>query len=337
MSQPTLDAAPDFVRENINMASSLLGATAVFANDEFFASKERLLSPVAPVFVFGKKDESRPGLFMDGWETRRRRSEGYDYCIIRLGFPGVVHGVDVDTSHFTGNFPPAASIDACRSASDVPPTDAIWVPLLPVTPLTGNSHHYLEVSNEQVFTHIRLNIFPDGGIARLRVYGRASIDWGEVDKSDLHELSALRLGGRAVAASDEHYGSPNNLLVPGSGDSPVDGWETRRRRVPGNEWAIIELGTAGQVEVIEVDTSHFRGNYPDRCSVQAANIEGGAAAGVITQSMFWRTILSDQKLEMNRIHVFADELSKIGPATHLRFNIIPDGGVMRFRAFGKIS
>jgi allantoicase len=333
----TKSTQPDFASSYINLASPQLGAEAVFANDEFFASKERMLSPASPVFVFGKKDDTRPGLYMDGWETRRRRTEGHDYCIVKLGIPGIIHGFDIDTSHFTGNFPPAASIEGCFSAQKIPADDTQWAEILPATELSGNSHHFLPASHPGAFTHIRLNIYPDGGVARLRVYGEAAVDWEKANQSAAHELSALRLGGRALAASDQHYGSPNNLLLPGSGDSPIDGWETRRRRSPGNEWVVIELGHRGRISEIEVDTAHFRGNYPDRCSVLAADLSGVDVPGIVTQSMFWRVLLPEQKLEMHKRHVFEREILDLGGVSHLRFNVFPDGGVMRFRASGKLA
>ncbi len=333
----TKSMQPEFASRYINLANSQLGAEAVFANDEFFASKERMLCPSDPVFVLGKKDDTRPGLYMDGWETRRRRTEGHDYCVIRLGVPGTIHGFDIDTSYFTGNFPPAASIEGCFSNQTVPGDDTRWTEILPATALGGNAHHFLQVSNPGTFTHVRLNIFPDGGVARLRVYGEAMVDWSAASKGSAHELSALRLGGRALAASDEHYGSPNNLLLEGSGDSPLEGWETRRRRTPGNEWIIFALGHSGRISEIEVDTSHFRGNFPDRCSVQAAYITGENVSGLITQSMFWQPLLPEQKLEMHKRHIFEGEILDIGTVSHLRFNVFPDGGVMRFRASGKLA
>lgn len=336
MTTTSCQLLPSFVERFINLADPQLGAEAVFANDEFFASKERMLDRKQPVFVFGKMDGVRPGLYMDGWETRRRRVEGHDHCIVKLGLPGVIHGVDVDTSHFTGNFPPAASIDACRSDLAIPEADTKWTRILTPQSLNGNAHNFFEIASREGFTHVKLNIHPDGGVARLRIYGQAQIDWSTRDRDVPYELSALSNGGYAIAASDKHYGSPNNLLQPGRGDSPVDGWETRRLRTPGNDWVVIALGHGGRINKIEVDTAHFRGNYPDRCSVQAAYLPTDSDAGLVTQSMFWRTLLPEQKLEMHSQHFYDREILDLGTVTHLRFNIFPDGGVMRLRAFGLI-
>ena len=185
----------------IRLEQPRLGTRVTFATDDFFAAKERLIQPAEPVFVEDKYDDH--GKWMDGWESRRRRTPGYDYCIIRLGVPGVVHGFDIDTSFFTGNYPPQASIDACTSDADVPEDG--WTVLLPTTDLSGDAHHLLEISNDTVWTHLRLNIYPDGGVARLRVYGEVRPDFVEID--GLVDLAALRNGGRALSASDEHYGA----------------------------------------------------------------------------------------------------------------------------------
>jgi allantoicase len=273
---------------------------------------------------------------MDGWETRRRRTGGYDHAIVQLGLAGVIKGVDIDTTHFTGNYPPAASLDACDSAGD-PDDKTTWVNLIPSVSLNGNSHHYFEIDENQSFTHIRLNIYPDGGVARLRIYGQVECDWSEKDTNEVYNLAATEHGARAIAWNDAHFGSAANLLAPGRGVNMGDGWETRRRREPGNDWCIIELGHTGVIEKAIVDTAHFKGNYPDRCSLQAALVEGGTTDSIITQSMFWPELLPASKLEMDNIHEFAETIQAIGPISHVRLNLFPDGGVSRLRLFGKIS
>ncbi|MCH8106222.1 MAG: allantoicase, partial [Proteobacteria bacterium] len=276
------------------------------------------------------------GKWMDGWETRRRRDGGYDHAIVQLGLAGIIKGIDVDTTHFTGNYPPAASLDACHSEGD-PDAETTWVNLVPSVSLNGNSHHYFEISEGQSFTHVRLNIYPDGGIARLRIYGQVQCDWARKDRGRIYDLAASENGGRAIAWNDAHFGSAANLLAPGRGVNMGDGWETRRRREPGNDWCIIELGHAGIIEQAIVDTAHFKGNYPDRCSLQAALIEGGTVDSIITQSMFWPDLLPASKLEMDNIHEFAETIQSIGPVSHVRLNLFPDGGVSRLRLFGKIN
>lgn len=325
---------PPFGANLVNLADARLGAEAIFATDDFFAPKERLLNPEPAIFIPGKYDEH--GKWMDGWESRRKRGEGHDYCVVKLGLPGVIRGFDIDTSHFTGNFPPAASIEACRI--DGHPGHATeWNEIVPATRLGGNAHHFVPVADSRAWTHLRLNIFPDGGVARLRAYGRVAVDWQGFDRGQLVDLAAVVHGGRAIACSDQHYGSPMQVLYPGRGVNMGDGWETRRRREPGNDWAIFALGHRGRIRKIEVDTAHFKGNYPDRCSILAAEVTGGTEDSLVTQSMFWRVLLPEQKLEMDRPHQFQKEIADLGPVTHVRLNIIPDGGVSRMRLYGELA
>ena len=324
---------PDFATRFVNLASARLGAEAVRATDEFFAPKGRMLDDAPAVFIPDKYDDH--GKWMDGWETRRRRDGGRDHCIVKLAWPGTIHGLDIDTSHFTGNYPPAASIEACMSAAE-PGDDAPWVTLQPAMTLTGDSHHFVAVDRAGPFNWLRVNMFPDGGIARLRVYGEPYCDWSARESNAVHELTALENGGRIVAYNNAHYGSPWALLAPGRGVDMGDGWETRRRREPGNDWIIVQLGSPGNIERIEVDTAHFKGNFPESCSIQAAMVEGGNDQSVITQSMFWDELLGRSKLGMDAIHEFdGNAIAALGPISHVRLNIFPDGGVSRLRLFGQ--
>jgi allantoicase len=325
------DSPPEFARLWIDLAQPRLGAAVIHATDDFFAPKERLLNPEPPIFIPGKYDAN--GKWMDGWESRRRRGPGHDHCTIRLGRPGWIKGIDIDTSHFTGNYPPAAALEACRAEAD-PAPGTQWSEIVPSTNLRGNSHHFVAVADERVWTHVRLHIYPDGGVARLRVYGQVHHDWDDVDPTKLVDLAAMENGGRAIACNDRHFGAPQNLLAPGRASNMGDGWETRRRREPGHDWAIVALGHRGRIRRIEVDTAHFKGNYPDSCSIQAAEAEGGGEEALVTQAMFWRTLLPEQKLEMDRLHHFEAEVVDIGSITHVRFNIVPDGGVSRLRLWG---
>jgi allantoicase len=336
MALPTLDPnAPAFTRRYMNLADPRLGAQALVASDEFFAPKERMLNPEAAVFIPGKYDDH--GKWMDGWETRRKRTTGHDWCIVKLARPGVVHGVDLDTSHFTGNFPPAASIEACYAEGDAPDDRAQWQTLVPATTLQGNQHHYVEVSNDKPFTHLRVNLYPDGGLARLRVYGQPKRDWTGEQGSGLIDLAAVENGAYLVAANNQHFGLASTILMPGRGVNMGDGWETRRRREPGNDWAIVALARPGIIRKVEVDTAHFKGNYPDRCSLQAAAVTGGTDDSLVTQAMFWPVLLGEQKLQMDAQHYFEAELATLGPVTHVRFNIFPDGGVSRLRLWGELA
>ncbi len=323
----------DFVTRYTDLAQPRLGAEVTFATDDFFAEKSRMVDAAEPVFIDDKYDDN--GKWMDGWESRRKRGEGYDHCIVRLGLPGVIHGVNIDTSHFTGNYPPAASIDAC-SVEGEPDASTSWTEIVPSVSLGPDSHHLVAVDNDQTWSHLRLNIYPDGGVARLRVYGQINCNWDKRDPNEIVDLAALVNGGRGVTANNAHYGSPSNILAPGRGVNMGDGWETRRRREPGNDWAIIALGHPGLVSAIEVDTAHFKGNFPESCTLQAAMVTGGTEQSLITQSMFWKTLLPAQKLSMDAIHRFEDDVQDIGPISHVRLNIIPDGGISRLRLFGKI-
>lgn len=326
---------PAFARNAINLASAGLGARAVSASDEFFAPLERMLSDAPAVFIPDKYDEN--GKWMDGWETRRRRGPGHDHAVIRLAAAGIIRGFDVDTSHFTGNYPPAFSIEACRSEGE-PDSGTDWVEICAQTPLGPSNHHYFGCASAEVWTHLRLHIYPDGGIARLRVYGEPWQDWSKVSEGEEVDFASSLCGGRVLAYSDAHYGAVQRILAPGRGLDMGDGWETRRRRVPGNDWIIVALGHRANISRIEVDTAHYKGNFPDRCSVLAGDLPAGAAHStdlIVTSAMFWEEVLPEKKLSMDAIHRFSGaDIRPAGPVTHVRLNIFPDGGVSRLRVFG---
>ena len=316
-------------RSWISLEQPRLGTRVVYANDEFFAAKERLIEPAAPVFIADKYDDH--GKWMDGWESRRKRGPGHDYCVIRLGVPGRLRGVNIDTSHFTGNYPPEASLDVCVSEDEVP--ESGWVEALPKIALDGDSHHWHEIDHEPVVTHVRLSIYPDGGVARLRLFGEVVPAFEH--PGDVVDLFALQNGGRALAASDEHFGSMHNLNLPGRGVNMGDGWETARRRGPGNDWVLLALGARGTVCRAEIDTAHFKGNYPDSASIEAASFEPGEA--ICHDSERWRPLLPQAKLAMDQQHYFESELVDTGPISHARLSIYPDGGISRLRLFGTVS
>jgi len=254
---------------------------------------------------------------------------------VHLGTPGIVHGLDIDTRHFTGNFPPAASVDACVSDEEIPGADAAWYELLPRTELSADAHHYLQTENDRVLTHLRLNIFPDGGIARLRIYGEVSVDPGIADLQGLIDLFAFENGGRALQCSDEHFGSMHNLNLSGRGANMGDGWETARRRGAGNDWVVLALGCPGVIRKVELDTAHFKGNYPDRAEIRAANVTN--AADIAAESEHWPLLLPETKLEADSVHSFADTLHDVGVVSHVRLSIFPDGGVSRLRLIGTVG
>ena len=314
-------------REWIQLEQPRLGTRVTFATDEFFAAKERLIEPGEPVFIDDKYDDH--GKWMDGWESRRKRTPGHDYCVVRLGIPGAIHGMDIDTRHFTGNYPPHVSIEACRNDVDCPIEG--WTELVSKMDLQGDAHNYVAVQNDSVWTHLRVNIFPDGGIARLRIYGEIRPEAPGAD--EMFDLLALESGGRAIACSDEHYGSMHNLNVTGRGVNMGDGWETARRRGPGNDWVIVALARPGTIENVEVDTAHFKGNYPHRVSLEAAMFNGSADALVADEQ--WQVLLPEQKLAMDKQHYFLKELRDVGRVSHVRMSIYPDGGISRLRLHGR--
>ncbi len=325
----------DLRRHHINLAQPRLGAEVVHATDDFFADKARLIDPAEPVFIPGKYDAN--GKWMDGWESRRKRVPGHDWCVVRLGVPGLVAGFEIDTRHFTGNYPPGAEIEVCRSVGAMPNDEAGWTKVTPRLSLNGDDRIYVPVEHGEPVTHVRLNIFPDGGVARLRVWGRVARDWSKVDPDERLDLLAMENGGRGIIANDEHFGAIENLTAPGRGVNMGDGWETRRRREPGHDWAVLELGAAGRIEEVVVDTAHFKGNYPDRCFLQAAPEASGTPEEIAAAAAGWPVLLPEAKLSADSIHSFKDELAEIGPVRFVRLNILPDGGVSRLRLIGRLA
>ncbi|MGH9411516.1 MAG: allantoicase, partial [Vicinamibacterales bacterium] len=323
----------------LDLASVRLGGQVVAANDEFFASKDNLVKPESPIFIPDKYTDH--GKWMDGWETRRRRTAGHDWCIVKLGLCGIVHSVVVDTTFFTGNFPSHASIDAAGLGPDDDPLadSIVWHPIAARTELAGDSVNTFAVEDRRRWTHIRLNIFPDGGVARLRVMGEVMPDWTRILASGADIDLALAVnGGYVVDTSDRFYGEPRNLLMPYPPMTMADAWETKRRRSPGHDWSVLRLGIEGAVHAIEIDTAHFKGNYPDSASVDAATVEekaGGVSSDVSTRAIAdWKPLLAQTPLQPDHLHVFdAGAVGRLS-ATHVRLNMFPDGGISRFRILG---
>jgi allantoicase len=322
-----------------DLASSRVGGRAIAASDDFFAPKSNLVKPAAPIFVAGKF--TARGKWMDGWESRRRRTPGHDWCVVALGIRGAIRGVNVDTRFFTGNFPSHCSIDALDAARTLRPSilheaGAPWVQILAKSPLEGDGDNLFSIRDDRPWTHVRLNIFPDGGVARLRVYGEAAIDWRAIAKQGKPlDLASIRNGGLVVAASDMHFGARDNMIMPGRAPNMGDGWETRRRRGPGFDWAVVRLGARGLVTRLEIDTNHFKGNYPE-----SASLEGCVAQSADVQrlpSNGWMEILPRTRLRPHRRHFFSRGLADVGPVTHVRLNIFPDGGISRLRVHGRVA
>lgn len=325
--------------ELLDLAAERVGGRALLANDEFFAPKENLLKPGRGVFIPDKYTEQ--GKWMDGWETRRKRVPGYDWCIVRLGIPGVIRGVNVDTNHFIGNFPESCSLDGCEvegdpSGEELAANGALWTELVPRTKLRGGSQNYLAVASERRWTHVRLNIYPDGGVARLRVHGEVRTDRERLLRTGgLVDLAAAENGGTVVTCNDAFFGPKDNLILPGRAPNMGEGWETRRKRVPGFDWIIVRLALPGSIHKVEVDTNHFKGNYPDTCSLEGIYLREPVGDFANAPHLQWRELLPRTKLQAHHRHFYeAAELRDKGPFTHVRLCIYPDGGVSRLRLHG---
>jgi len=316
-------------RDALDLASERLGGTVLYANDDYFAEKENLLKPGKAVWK--EHEYTDRGKWMDGWESRRKRTPGYDFAIIRLGLRGIVRGVVVDTSFFRGNYPAQCSIEACemRPESGVESLlsdDVNWIEILPKSDLNGDSENLFPIESPYAYTHLRLAIYPDGGVARLRVHGEAVPDWRREGGLSIEtDLAAAEHGADVLECSDMFFGPKHNLIMPGRAVNMSDGWETKRRRGPGHDWVIVKLAASGILRRVEIDTNHFKGNFPDTCSIEGTeSLEGGQ----------WIEVLPRTKLQAHTRHLFAEELLHRGPLTHLRLNVFPDGGVSRMRVFG---
>jgi allantoicase len=323
----------------IDLAAERAGGSVMLANDEFFAPKEALLKATPPEWREGVYTER--GKWMDGWETRRRRTPGYDWCIVRLGIPGLIRGVVVDTSWFRGNYPESCSLEAAvvdgTPDADVIASTADWTEILPRSPLAGDTRNAFSVlPNETPFTHLRLNIFPDGGVARLRVHGEGLFDPRRHHPGSEVDLAAAENGGQVLLSSDMFFGHRHNLIMPGRSTHMGDGWETRRRRGPGHDWAIVKLATRGTLHRVEVDTDHFKGNAPGGCMLDVCDAPSVPNADIQTLAArvgAWRELVREKPLQPHTGHRFTD-LVEPGPVTHARLNIYPDGGIARLRLYG---
>ncbi len=320
-----------FSKKYTDLASVGLGGQTLSCSDDFFAEMENMLNPTPAVFIEDKY--THRGKWMDGWESRRRRDSGYDWCVIKLGVPGVIRGLDVDTSHFLGNAPKSVSVEACHLSQD-PDEFTQWTEILANVEVEPGSHNLLDVDNDETWTHIRLNIFPDGGIARLRVYGEVTPDWHWYLPGEPVDLAAIVNGGRPLLCSDMFFSPMENLLMPGRGKDMGDGWETKRRRGGRDcDWLVLKLGDLGRIQKVEVDTAHFKGNYPASFSLEAVKLDAGFE---VTEDNLagidWQPVIEQTKLHADRQHRFMSEVKhKEQPVSHVRLRIYPDGGVSRLR------
>jgi allantoicase len=331
----------------LDLAAEEVGGAAIACSDDFFAGMENLVKEGRGVFLPDEYTER--GKWMDGWESRRKRAGGHDWCVVRLGVRGAIRALDVDTNHFLGNHPPFASVEATRSSGD-DLSRATWTEILPQSPLRPGSQNLFAISASEAFTHVRLHIYPDGGVARLRVWGVADPDWERVEIDDETrprlqpgevDLAAVRNGALALACSDAFFGPMNNLIAPGRAKNMGGGWETRRKRMPGSDWILVRLGAPGAVSLVEVDTNHFKGNFPDRFALRGVSAATSKITDLVAIGSYaeptaeWKTILPETKLSASTRHFFRQEVQAKGPFTHVRLDVFPDGGVSRLRVWGK--
>lgn len=322
-SESAFTALPD-------LAARALGGSVVYANDELFAARENLVEPGPAVFdpdAFGPK-----GKVYDGWETRRRREQGNDYAIVRLGVPGLVRGVVVDTAWFTGNFPPqvsveAASLDGYPSVDEL--LDAPWVTLVARSKVRGDSANVFPVEHTRRFTHVRLSIYPDGGVARFRVHGEPVPDPRVL--SGTIDLAALENGGDVVGCSDAFYSSARNLLMPGRARSMADGWENARRRDGGNDYVVVRLAGSGLVRRLVVDTSYFVGNAPGWVLLTG----GDATRQPLGDPAAWFDLVPRTRVQPDQRHQLP--VGSRDPVTHVRLDVFPDGGLARLNILGELT
>jgi len=316
----------------IDLAQPRLGSKVIFKTDDFFASANRIIDPSPAVFKEGLFDKN--GKWMDGWESRRKRTSGHDFLIIKLGKSGSINKVDVDTSHFNGNQPSMISLEGCYSKSKNI-KDLKWKTLIDKKKTKANSHHMFKSSSKSIFTHIKLNIFPDGGVARLRLYGSISKENNKFGNKTIN-LASLLNGASVIACNNEHFGKAENILAPGKAKNMGDGWETRRRRNKGFDWLILNPINGKKIDKIEISTHHFKGNFPSHCSLQAAFVPNKkSSSSIIKSSVKWKFLLNKVNLSANKTHVFKNILMKNDKINFIKINIFPDGGISRFKIFGK--
>ncbi|MBB1261335.1 allantoicase [Streptomyces alkaliterrae] len=321
-----------------DLADRRLGAGVIAANDEFFAERENLLVPERAEFDpehFGHK-----GKIMDGWETRRRRGvdaerphptdDDHDWALIRLGAPGVIRGIVVDTAHFRGNYPQAVSVEATAAPISASPDELLahdvkWTTLVPRTPVGGHAANAFTVDVEQRFTHLRLCQHPDGGVARLRVYGEVVPDPAWLAALGTFDVAALENGGAVEDASDRFYSPATNTIQPGRSRKMDDGWETRRRRDKGNDWIRYALTGRSDLRAVEIDTAYLKGNSAGWAALVGRDGDEGE----------WVELLPRTRLQPDTVHRFL--LDGAPAVTHVRLDIFPDGGISRLRLFGSLT
>jgi allantoicase len=324
-------AQPSFTKLT-DLAAERLGGKVLYATDDFFAEKENLIKPGRGIFITDKYTDR--GKWMDGWESRRKRTEGHDWCVIQLATSGKIYGVDIDTNHFLGNHPPHTSIEAAYLTDGDDWEKAQWKEILVKSPLQPGSQNFYDITDRNIYTHLRLHIYPDGGVARLKVYGEVFKDWSLISDKITLDLAAAVNGAKAILCNDMFFSHMDNLIMPGRGVNMGDGWETKRNRTPNNrDWVIVRLAHKGIIDKLLIDTCHFKGNYPDSCLVEGCVVDGDDSNTNFWEAK-WTTILPQSKLQAHHEHEFSSETKEA--FTHVRLTIFPDGGISRMRCWGRI-
>lgn len=330
--------APTQFKDLVDLSADVLGTFVVYATDDYFAPKENLLKPGPPVWL--EDEYTDKGKWMDGWESQRKREEGHDFAILRLGAPGRVHGALVDTTHFKGNAPQQVALEGIEAPHTATPQELLamdgWFDVLPKTDVKPNFPNELTRKSPSArVTHVRLRIYPDGGVARLRVYGDVALDDRNFWRAGSVDLGAVENGGTIAAVSDEFFGPPANMLLPGRGVNMGDGWETKRRRTPGSDWAVVKLARRGVIDRIELDTHFFKGNAPQATSIEALDateLSKSELEKLLRAPTGWKPLVDKTPLVQHRRHQL--DPNRPMPVTHVRVHIFPHGGVNRLRLFG---
>ena len=300
----------------VDLASESVGGRVLAASDEHLGAKEGLLRP------------SDSGA---GWETRRRHSSGHDWAIIGLGLPGIVRRVVVDTTGFAGRQPTHASIESIHLPGEPDIVELArdpsrWIEIVPRSSLAAEGENGFASASGTPTTHVRLVVYPDGGVAGLRLLGHPIPPGGALDGQTEIDLAALRNGAGVIDCSGGYLSSPNDMLGAEAGE-----WLTHRRRTPGHEWAIVRLAGRTIITRLEVDTTGLAGNAPESVAVEAVDARHASLKSL--RKADWKPMLAPMQIESDSIVTFT-ELESDRAATHLRLSLHPDGGMTRFRAFG---
>ena len=293
---------------------------------EELANKADFLE-VAYLLIFGELP-TKSQLEKISDDIKERSIIDEDLRIILNSYPKSAHPMGILSSLTSGLVafdPSAVDID------DEEDSNIEWTEILSQSAVQPHNQNLFDCQRTKIWSHIRLKIFPDGGVARFRVYGEAQVRKEQFIKGELIDLASVINGGRGVSASDMFFSSPSNLIMPNRGLNMGDGWETKRRRDDGNDWAVIKLGLPGTIRKVILDTAHFKGNYPDQFSLQAAN-----STNTDDKNLSWQTILEKTPLRADYEHLFIRQLlcAEDEQFTHIKVHIYPDGGISRLRIFG---